>query len=175
MHYHGLSAENGVDMTILHKHHKQLVARGAHVRAGMLYKIATAQINDGSRVCEHGPPAPKLLVPCAGHLMTQCFISFTIARASLHPSSWTKRIVLSTKPRTKAHSWSHLLVPWSSRRGAGTLGCQSQMTRSLRILARCTSWAVMFSQMGVGELRPKTPASGTAVMVSHGSSLMVAC
>ena len=33
-HYHHLGAENGVDMTILHKHYKQLVARGAHVRAG---------------------------------------------------------------------------------------------------------------------------------------------
>ena len=49
-------------MTILHKHHKQLLARGAHVRAGMLYKIATAQIYDGSRVCEHNPDA---LVACA--------------------------------------------------------------------------------------------------------------
>ena len=57
LHYHGLGAENGVDMTILHRHHKQLVARGAHVRAGMLYEIATAQIYDGSRVCEHDPDA----------------------------------------------------------------------------------------------------------------------
>ena len=40
---------------MLHKHHKQLVARGAHVRAGMLYKIATAQVYDVSRVCEHDP------------------------------------------------------------------------------------------------------------------------
>ena len=42
LHHHGLGAENDVDMTILHKHHKQLVARGAHVGAGMLYKIATS-------------------------------------------------------------------------------------------------------------------------------------
>ena len=62
LHYHGLGAENGVDMTILHKHHKRLVARGAHTRAGMLYKIATAQIYDGQRVCEHDPDAQ---VSCA--------------------------------------------------------------------------------------------------------------
>ena len=43
LHHHGLLAENGVDMTILHRHHKQLLARGAHVRAGMLCKIATTQ------------------------------------------------------------------------------------------------------------------------------------
>ena len=57
LHHHGLGAENGEDMNVLRKHHKQLVARGAHVRAGMLYKIATAQIYDGSRVCEHDPDA----------------------------------------------------------------------------------------------------------------------
>ena len=64
LHHHGLGAENGVDMTILHRHHKQLVARGAHVRAGMLYKIATAQIYDGSRVCEHDPDARVACVLC---------------------------------------------------------------------------------------------------------------
>ena len=64
LHYHGLGAENGVDMTILHKHHKQLVARGAHVRAGMLYKIATAQIYDGSRVCDHNPDAQVACALC---------------------------------------------------------------------------------------------------------------
>ena len=64
LHYHGLGAENGVDMTILHKHYKQLVARGAHVRAGMLYKIATAQICDGSRVCEHDPDAQVACALC---------------------------------------------------------------------------------------------------------------
>ena len=35
LHYHGIGAENGVNMTVLHKHHKKLVARGAHVRAGL--------------------------------------------------------------------------------------------------------------------------------------------
>ena len=35
LHYHGPGAENGVNMTVLHKHHKQLVARGAHIKAGM--------------------------------------------------------------------------------------------------------------------------------------------
>ena len=64
LHYHGLGAENGVDMTILHKHHKQLVARGAHVRAGLLYKIATAQIYDGSRVCDHNPDAQVACALC---------------------------------------------------------------------------------------------------------------
>ena len=64
LHYHGLGAENGVDMTILHKHHKRLVARGAHTRAGMLYKIATAQIYDGPRVCEHDPDAQVACALC---------------------------------------------------------------------------------------------------------------
>ena len=40
-------------MTVLRRHHKQLLRRGAHTRAGMLYKLATAQIYDGPRVCEH--------------------------------------------------------------------------------------------------------------------------
>ena len=89
LHYHGLGVENGVNMTVLHKHHKQLLARGAHVKAGLLYKIATAQIYDGSRVCEHNP-GPKLPVSCVGHQMTQCFIAFMIVRAFPHPSTWTK-------------------------------------------------------------------------------------
>ena len=55
LHYHGLGAENGVNMTALHKHHKQLLARGAHIKAGMVYKIATAQIYDGPRVRDHDP------------------------------------------------------------------------------------------------------------------------
>ena len=100
LHYHGFGAEDGVDMTNLHKHHKQLVARGAHVRAGMLYKLPqhrsmTVQESVSTT------PTPKLLVPFAGHLMTQCFIAFTIVRASLHPSSWTKRIGLSMKRERK--------------------------------------------------------------------------
>ena len=52
LHFHDLGAENEVNMTVLDEHHKQLVARGAQVRAGMFYKIAAAQIHDGSRVCE---------------------------------------------------------------------------------------------------------------------------
>ena len=64
LHYDGLGAENGLNMTVLHKHHKQLVARCAHVRAGLLYKIATAQIHDGSRVCEHDPGAQVACVFC---------------------------------------------------------------------------------------------------------------
>ena len=51
-------------MTILYKHHKQLVARGAHVRAGMLYKIATSQFYDGSRDCEHDPDAQVACALC---------------------------------------------------------------------------------------------------------------
>ena len=49
----------GVDMTILHKHHS-----GAHVRAGLLNKIATAQIYDGSRVCDHIPDAQVACALC---------------------------------------------------------------------------------------------------------------
>ena len=49
---------------MLHKHYRQLVARGAHVRAGMLYKIATAQIYDGSRACEHDPDAQVACALC---------------------------------------------------------------------------------------------------------------
>ena len=51
-------------MTILLKHHKRLTARGAHTRAGMLYKIATAQIYDGPRVCEHDPDAQVSCTLC---------------------------------------------------------------------------------------------------------------
>ena len=57
LHYYGLGAEKVVDMTVLHKHFRQLTARGAHTRAGMLYTIATAQIYDGPRACEHDPDA----------------------------------------------------------------------------------------------------------------------
>ena len=118
-------------------------------------------------------PTPKLLVSCAGHLMTQCFIALTIARASLHLSSWTKRTELSTKQGRKLTP-----VPSSgfvvSRRVGGTPSCQSPRTRSLRTLARCISWVVTYSQTGAEELRPKTP-SGAAVMVSHGPSLTVVC
>ena len=42
-----VSVRKMVSTWVLHKHHKQLLARGAHVKAGMLYKIATAQIYDG--------------------------------------------------------------------------------------------------------------------------------
>ena len=64
MHYYGLGAEEGVDMTVLQKHFSQLTARGAHTRAGMLYKIATAQIYDGPRVCEHDPDAKVSCTLC---------------------------------------------------------------------------------------------------------------
>ena len=103
LHYHGLDAENGANMTVVHKHHKQLVARGAHVRAGMLYKIATAQIFDGSRVCEHNPGAQVACVLC-GSLDDSFFIEFMIARAfpaSLDLDS-TERII--EEAREKAHS-----------------------------------------------------------------------
>ena len=33
--------KNGVDMTILRRHHKQLASRGAHTRAEILCKLAT--------------------------------------------------------------------------------------------------------------------------------------
>ena len=98
-----LGAENGVDMTILHKHHKQLVARGAHVRAGMLYKIATAQIYDGSRVCEHDPDAQVACVLCGSpddsmfHRVYDCPCIPTSSELDK-----TYRIV--DEARTKAHS-----------------------------------------------------------------------
>ena len=65
-HHHGKGAENGVDMTVLRRHHKQLLTRGAHTRAGMLYKLATARIYDGTRVCEHNAAeaAQIACVPC---------------------------------------------------------------------------------------------------------------
>ena len=191
LHYQGLGAENGVDMTILHKHYKQLVARGAHVRAGMLYKIATAQNYDGSRVREHDLDAQVACALCGSpddsmfHRVYDCPCtptSFVLdktdqivdearvrARSCPHLSSWTKRIELSTKRERKLTP-----VPSSgfvaSRRVAGTPSCQSLITRSLRILARCTSWAVMFSQMGAGELRPKTPAQGAAAATRNTDS-----
>ena len=63
---------------------------------------------------------PKLLVFCAVLLMIQCFIAFTIARASLHPSTWTKLIEFLTKQERMLTP-----VPSSgfvvSRRVAGTL------------------------------------------------------
>ena len=64
LHYHGLGAENGVNMTDLHKHRKQLFERGAHVRAGMLYLIATAQIYGGPRVSDHDPGAQVACTLC---------------------------------------------------------------------------------------------------------------
>ena len=80
LHYHGLGAENGVNMTVLHKHHKQLVARGAHVRAGMLHKIDTAQIYDGSKNCEHNPG-----------VQVACVLSGSHDDSMFHRiSSWTK-------------------------------------------------------------------------------------
>ena len=119
-------------------------------------KSPQAQIYDGSRVCDHDLDTHRCLCLVRGHLMTQCFIAFTIARASLHLSSWTKRIELSTKRERKLTP-----VPSSgfvvSRRVAGTPSCQSPRTRSLRTLVRCTSWVVTYSQTGAGELRPKTP------------------
>ena len=119
-------------------------------------------------------PTPKLPVSCAGHLMTQCFISFTIARASLHLSTCTELSGLSMKRERRP-----TLVPSSgfvvSRRVTGPLSCQSLRTRSLRTLARCTSWVVTSSQTGAGALRPKIPASVAVVLVLRGSSRMVAC
>ena len=107
----------------MHKHHKRLVARGAHTRARMLYKIATAQIYDGPRVCEHDPDA-KCLAHCVGHLTTQCVIAFMIARAFQHLLSWTEQIKLWMKRGREP-----ALAPFSgfvaSHPAAGTLSCQS--------------------------------------------------
>ena len=49
-------------------------------------------------------PTPKLLVPCAGHLTTQCFIAFMIARASLHLFELDKTDRIVDEARRKAHS-----------------------------------------------------------------------
>ena len=64
LHCHGLGAENGVNMTVLHKHHRQLLARGACVKAGVFLKIATAQIYDGPRVSDHDPGAQVACTLC---------------------------------------------------------------------------------------------------------------
>ena len=116
LHYHGLGAENGVNMTVLHKHHKQLVARGAHVRAGMLYKIATAQIYDGSRVCEHNPGAQVACVLCGSpddsmfHRIYDCPCNCPCIPASFDLDK-TERIVYEARERKR--TLVHLLVSLS--------------------------------------------------------------
>ena len=47
---------------------------------------------------------PKSLVFCADHLMTRCFIAFTIARASLPPLDLDKTERIVDEAREKAHS-----------------------------------------------------------------------
>ena len=168
LHNHGLGAENGVNMTVLHKHHKQLVARGAHVRAGMQNKIATAQIYDGSRVCEHNPGAHVACVLCGPpddpmfHRICDCPCipaSFDLDK--------TEQLVDETREKPTPFPSSGFVA---SRRVTGTQSCQSPRTRLLRTLARWTSWVVTFSQMGAGVLRPKTLAFVVVVLVSRGSS-----
>ena len=163
-HYHGLGAENGVDMTVLHTpHHKQLVARGALVKAGMLYKIATAQIYDGSRVCEHDPDAQVACVLCVFHPVHPC-----ILRAGQNGSN-------CRRSENESSLLSHLLVP---RSPAARLGYPELPVAEDPFVEDFGSLHIMGGHVftdGRGELRPKTPASGAAVMVSHGSSLMVVC
>ena len=102
--------------------HYTTVSEGANVRASMLYKIATTQFYDGSKVCE-----PTLPVSRVGHMMTQCFIAIKTVRAPPHSSSWTKPSEQSKKQERKP-----TLAPSSgfvaSRQAIGTLSCQSPMT-----------------------------------------------
>ena len=111
-------------MTVLYKHHKQLVARGAHVRVGMLYKMATAQIYDGSRVCEHNLDAQVACVLCGSpddsmfHRVYDCPCipaSFDLDK--------TDRIVDEARTNTPVPSSGFVV----SRRVPGTSSCQSPM------------------------------------------------
>ena len=47
---------------------------------------------------------PKLPVSCVGHLTTQCFIAFMIARVSQHPSDLDRTERIIAEAREKAHS-----------------------------------------------------------------------
>ena len=174
LHYHGLGAENGVNMTVMLEHQKQLVARGAHVRAGMLYKIATAQIYDGSRVCEHDPDAQVACVLCGSpggsmfHRINDC---------PCIPASFEldKKDRIVDEERTNAHScpifWFRGLPPrdWYPELPVAE-DPFVEVFGSLHIMG-----GHVFTDGSGGALRPKTPASGAAVMVSHGSSLTVVC
>ena len=115
-HHHGKGAENGVNMTVLLGQHKQLVARGAHVRAGMLFTIATAQIYDGSRVCEHNLVTAQVACVLCGSPDDSMF--HRIYDCPNIPASFdldkTARIV--DEARQKAHS-CHFLVSWSTPSG----------------------------------------------------------
>ena len=171
LHYHGLGGENGVSMTVLHKHQKQLVARGAHVRAGMLYKIATAQIYDGLRVCEHNPGVQVACVLC-GSLDDSMFHRIYGCPCVLASFDLDKAERIMTRRERKPTLAPSFVV---SRQVTGTLSCQSPMTLLLRTLARWTSWVVTSSQTGAGALRPKTSASVAVVLVSRGFFRAVAC
>ena len=137
----------------------------------MLYKIATAQICGCSRVCEHNPGAQVACVLCVSpddsifHRIYDCPCvpaSFDLDR--------TERIVDEARKKTCpifSFVFSHRVI--------GTLSCQSPMTRLLWTLARWISWVVTSSQMGAGELKPKTPASVAVALVLRGSFQTVVC
>ena len=97
---------------------------------------------------------PKLPAPCVDHLMTQCFhriYDCPCVPASLDLDRTERNNRRSERRRPTPAPFSGSVV---SRQATGTLSCQSPM----RILARWTSWASTFSQMGAGEPRLKTPA-----------------
>ena len=107
LHHHGLGAENGVNMTVLHRHHRQWVARGANVKAGSPQHKSSMVQGFASTILE-----PMLPVSCESHLLTQCFIAFMIVRAFPLPSTWTKTEQIVGGQRVSPHL-PHLLVSWS--------------------------------------------------------------
>ena len=113
---------------------------------------------------------PKSLVFCADHLMTRCFIAFTIARASLPPLDLDKTERIVDEAREKAHScpifWFRGLPPsdWFPKLPV------AEDPFVEWTLARWTSWVVMKTQTGAEALRPKTPAFVVVGVVLLGSS-----
>ena len=142
----------------------------------MRYKIATAQIYDGSRACQHNPGTAQVACVLCGPLDDSMF--HRVYDCPNIPASFdldkTARIV--DEAREKSPLLSHFLVSWSSaeRRVTGTRSRQSPKILLSRTLAHWTSRVVMFSQTGAGALRPKTHALVVVVMVSRGSSPTVA-
>ena len=173
LHYHGLGAEKGVDMTMLHKHYRQLTARGAHVRAGMLYKIAPAQIYDGSRVCEHDPDAQVACTLC-GSLDDSMF--HRIYDCPCIPTSFvldkTDRVVDEAKARAQS-----CLIFWF--RGLPPSGWYLELPVAEQPLAEDfgsldIAGRHVFTD-GSGARKPKIPDSTAVVVEWSGSWLTAAC
>ena len=105
-----------------------------HTRAGMLYKLATAQIYDGPRVCEHNAAkaAQTACVLCGSpdgtmfHRVCDCLWLPSSVIWRRHSVWWRRR----ERWRTPVQ-FSGSVV---SRHLAGTLSCLSQRIHSLRVL-----------------------------------------